>query len=459
MAIRKKEFTSYRNHLFDDTTDGFVQVFKLDNGKIITRYTEANGLNVVLEEVENDLDTFITPNTMYIPKRRVNNIRQFRALYIDIDNSEGDTLYKAYKVLELAEKGKIPKPSMIVDSGRGIHLYWRIKNAPYGALHTWQELEDFLYVSLKYLGADVKATDAARVLRLPGTTNSRNNTKCRVIYTDDKLEYSMYDLREKYLKTTKKQLEMLRAKKKPKKKVIVNTFFNSYSLHMARAEDIETLCELRNYDVKGYRNMIIHCYAYWRGLIVRDLEQLAKEVYDLNNAFKVPLSQSHIEAVLRCVPNAIDKFMDYEVAIKNELMEKPKKNDRNKKGYWYKNSTLIDRLDITENEQQYLRTIISTDEKYKRRRVSDNEYQKAKQKAKYRDENGLTKTEVKRRDQFILIARMELEGMSLKSIAKELRIDLSNMSKRMKKKFDKINYSEIKEEVKNGLYSDVKVAI
>ena len=34
---------------------------------------------------------------------------------------------------------------------------------------------------------------------------------------------------------------------------------------------------------------------------------------------------------------------------------------RDKGGYWYKNETLIERLDITLVEQKYLKTIISID--------------------------------------------------------------------------------------------------
>lgn len=39
-----------------------------------------------------------------------------------------------YMVYFLIYENKIPMPSMIVDSGRGVHLYWRIENAPYGVI-------------------------------------------------------------------------------------------------------------------------------------------------------------------------------------------------------------------------------------------------------------------------------------------------------------------------------------
>ncbi len=82
---------------------------------------------------------------------------------------------------------------------------------------------------------------------------------------NDKVTYSMYDLREEYLNWKLKDFKEVEVEnkinnKKVKSKVL--QFFTSYTLHMARAEDIVTLCRLRNYKVTGYRNMILYCYAY-----------------------------------------------------------------------------------------------------------------------------------------------------------------------------------------------------
>ena len=77
---------------------------------------------------------------------------------------------------------------------------------------------------------------------------------------------------------------------------------------MVRVEDIETLCKLRNYNLKGYRNMILHCYAYWKGIYIKNIEDLENEVIELNNSFIDPLKETEIRAVLRCIPKAIDKF-------------------------------------------------------------------------------------------------------------------------------------------------------
>ena len=376
-------------HLYDETTDGYIHIAKIDNREIKIYNTNREGIKKVVEEFDTNKDIYITPNTTFIPVRKSKNIRQFRALFIDLDTHKlgfhkSETVYMVW---EKYYEGKIPKPTMVIDSGRGVHLYWRIHNAPSQAICTWQELEDYLYYQLKGLGADKQATDCVRILRLPTTINSRSNTECKVEYIDNETEYSMYDLRVQYLnyKPKETQIEFHETKKKPSGKLISNKFFSSYSLHVARAEDIETLCRLRGYKMDGYRNMVLHCFAYWKGLVIRNDEYLREEVYSLNNAFTNPLIATEVDAILRCVPKAIDKFIEYEQGIISGEVKRVSKGMRDKGGYWYKNETLIERLDITRKEQIDMKTIISKEEKYDRNNKNRRD--------KRRDENGLTKSQ------------------------------------------------------------------
>ena len=405
---------SYCNHLYDKSTDGYIQIFSLENGRVGKVFNTNNkALRDVVEDIEGQLDFFITPNTFYKPYRQVNNIRQFRALFMDLDTGEDDKQFAAYKVFELSEEGLIPKPTMIVDSGRGIHVYWRIKNAPYQALNTWQELQDLFYTKLKPLGADIRATDGARILRLPNTINSRNNVECRVMWQNNEAEYSMYDLREEYLhEKYKKSIAKIN---KTDRKIVTNAFFNSYSLHITRAEDLETLVKLRNGNMNGNRNMALHCYAYWKGIYIRDIEKLTEIVEEFNNSFTKPLRDSEVRAVLRCIPKAIDKFLEYEQGIRCGLNKRVTKGMRDKGGYWYKNETLIERLDITEQEQRKLKTIIGTRVKYDRKNEKRN---KAR-----RNEEGLTPKQVELKELKIKVLELRDQGLSMQQIANKLNIN------------------------------------
>ena len=235
----------------------------------------------------------------------------------------------------------------------------------------------------------------------------------------------MYDLREQYLNySISKQLQFQEAKTvKKKTKVINNKFFNSYSLHMTRVEDIETLCKLRGYNMKGYRNMIIHCYAYWKGIYVRDIDELENEVIELNNAFIEPMKDTEIKAILRCIPKAIEKFLSYEQGLRNGEDKRVTKGMRDKGGYWYKNETLIERLNITPKEQRNLKTIIGTEEKYRR----NNERRTP------RNENGLTKKQQELADLKQQVLGLQEKGLSLRNISKNLNISLGKVQRVLKK--------------------------
>lgn len=407
MGLRK-----YNKQLFDKTTDGYIQILKIkENKKVEIENVRYEDLDKI-EKYKGQENIFITPNTMYMPVRRVENIRQLRALFQDIDCEKNglDKTEVIYLIWILYYQDKIPKPSLVIDSGRGLHIYWIIENAPYGALQTWQELQDNFYHKLKHLGADKRATDGARVLRLPNTINTRSKTECEVLYSEF-IEYSMYDLREKYLNYTSKSKQLkIQQTKNTDKKVIYNRFFNSYSLHMARSEDMETLCKLRKYDVKGYRNMIIHCYAYWKGIYIRDEFELESTVIELNNSFIEPLKENEIKSIVKSVGKAIDKFIEYEHGIRSGEDKRVTKGMRDKGGYWYKNETLIERLEITQSEQKHMKTIIGTDEKYKRKN----------EKRTPRNENGLTKKQQELKELKEQVKILKKQGFSNRAIAKEL---------------------------------------
>lgn len=410
---------NFCDHLYDESTDGYIQILKIENdnvnrGKSIKIYNKNNtNLRELVEVFHDNKDVSVSPNTMYLPRRSVENIRQFRALYQDIDcNKLGlEKTETVYIIWNMYIEGKIPKPTMVVDSGRGLHLYWRIKNAPYQALYAWQELQDYIYYQLKHIGADKQSTDSARVLRLPGTINSKNQIDCKVLLIDNTLEYSMYELMEKYPNTKPKN-------KKPRKinklcnKVISNRFFNSYSLHYTRAEDILKLCKLRNYNLTNHRNMVLHCYAYWMGIYIRDSQELENEVFKLNNLFTEPLKESEVKAILRCIPKAIEKFIAYEQGIRNGELKRVSKGMMDKGGYWYKNETLIERLGIAEKEQKHLKTIIDINEKYHRNNI--------RRRNKRRNDYGLTNKQQEIYDLRLQVVNLKNKGISIRNIAKQV---------------------------------------
>jgi DNA-binding CsgD family transcriptional regulator len=170
--------------------------------------------------------------------------------------------------------------------------------------------------------------------------------------------------------------------------------------------------------------MVIHCFAYWKGIYVRDSYELENLVMELNNAFTDPLKEIEVNAILRCIPKAIDKFIAYEQGRRSGECKRVSKGMRDKEGYWYKNDTLIERLEISKGEQKHLKTIIDTEEKYGRK----NE----KRRNSRRDEEGLTKREKEKSDRLKTIKNLKDKGLNQSQISKELGISRQAVSKLIK---------------------------
>lgn len=116
-------------------------------------------------------DVFVTVNE-FRHWRLIRNLKSLRACYVDVD---GFTDWEI--ALEAIREAKIPAPSFMVLSGRGIHFYWILEPLPAQALPVWQRVQDALVKALAPLGADYRAKDCTRLLRLAGTVNSRNGAE------------------------------------------------------------------------------------------------------------------------------------------------------------------------------------------------------------------------------------------------------------------------------------------
>ena len=334
---------------------------------------------------------YITLNTFFKPYRRLECIKELNALFIDLDYYK-TKFTKEQIIMNLEENyfnKTIPATNYILDSGRGLALIWLINKVPSKALPLWKAIEEYLYNKLKEFGADRQALDATRILRVPGSINSKSKTVVSII---DEYDY-IYDLR----KIQKEFLPELKPKEKKKgRSKKINYIYRERSLYYARIQDITKLCELREYDLKGHREIILFLYRYYLCSFTEDVQKALEDVLELNSMFIAPLKENE---VIRATRSAEKCYLD--------------KN----KEYKYKNDTLIELLEITEYEETKMSTIISKTE-YKRR---NNEYNKKKYQEKLKEEGKLSKKEeVKvRREK---IKDLLAEGLSQKEIYSLLKI-------------------------------------
>lgn len=135
------------------------------------------------------VDSYIAQNEFFRPNRRVVSCWRLTSHYIDLDTykvpeTQGlSAEHLVGRLLIACEDAGIPEPSVVVYSGRGLQAKWLLSTpVPSAALPRWQAVQDELCARLAHLGADERALDASRVLRLVGTTNSRSGHLVRVVH-------------------------------------------------------------------------------------------------------------------------------------------------------------------------------------------------------------------------------------------------------------------------------------
>ena len=117
--------------------------------------------------------------------RKQSNVELTKSLFIDIDCGEGKPFAdqrEGAKALKVFLKASALPPPMIVNSGRGLHVYWPLTVALAPA--DWQPLADALKECAKHHGFEIDAAvtaDSARVLRPVGTHNPKNGAEVALI--------------------------------------------------------------------------------------------------------------------------------------------------------------------------------------------------------------------------------------------------------------------------------------
>ena len=389
-ALRQEKYSELISYLdiLHSTSKGWITRAEINCGYKQWHYK----YNDLLGQDFNKENVFMSLNTFYSTFRRLEYLKELKAQFIDLDTYK--TGFTKEQILMNLEENyfnqSIPRPNFIVDSGRGLYLIWLLNSVPSKALPLWKAIEEYLYSLLKPFGADRQALDPTRVLRVPGSINSKSNTIVKVI---DQYDY-VYDLRE-IQKEFLPELEERKAKKKgrPSKTVFIH---RERSLYYARIQDIIKLCELREYDLKGNRELVLFLYRYYLCSFLEDTEKALQDVLELNREFIYPLMKTE---VIRATRSAEKVYLSKD------------------KDYKYKNETLIELLNITEFEETHMSTIISKRE-YKRR---NNEYNKNKYQEKLIAEGKVSEKDKisQRREKIKDLLR---EGLSQKEIYLSLNI-------------------------------------
>ena len=422
--------------LHGDTTS-FITVGQKD-GDIIGYHYHFKGVentyNAVLSLLENKKDTYISNASFYAPKRGIATLYRINSLFADLDcHKDGEVLNVDALMYYLDHEFfgiKVPHPTEVVFTGRGVQIFWVIEHAPRQALPLWTLVQNKILEELEEITefvpnveVDWACKDITRISRVPGSWHSGVNRQADSIRVNEN-RYSVDDIisgyfpsldfdRDKYTKAKKK------AVREPKNRVKTNAMteeeriLKKLTLLQARAEDFETLIKLRGGDCEGYRDHLLFYYI-WTVIDKRStVNDVERELDALNCLFKTPMSDSKITKKAK---HAYNKF-NAQSLKKAAPKQKYEWYDR----YVFKNETVIKKLNITLDEQRQLKTIISKESKNER----DND---RKKKAR-RNENGLTKKQQEKLDRYNTIQELKRLGYTQKAVSETLNISLPTVKR------------------------------
>lgn len=182
---------------------GFYCAVGIKNGHVTHRFyqTVDNLMDgaIAFDEVGQDayfaLATFATKEN-----RKAKNVECIKTLFLDLDCGEGKsyaTQHEAIKALqEFCRALKVPKPSIIVNSGFGVHTYWVLDRSY--TRDEWLPVADrFKSACLQmklHIDPAVPA-DAARILRVPTTHNYKGSPPITVeIFRSNDCSYKLQDI-------------------------------------------------------------------------------------------------------------------------------------------------------------------------------------------------------------------------------------------------------------------------
>jgi len=384
-------------------------------------------------------DVWITQNEFYRPNRRLVNLGRITVCFADLDYYKFKSSWTrpesvAAHILAHCARAGIPKPNLMIDSGRGLQIKWLLDPVPAAALPRWNAVQKAIGVAFRLSGSDARAQDASRVLRLVGTFNTRSDSVVRVVYADTALPYSFDTLADAFLPMTRQELADLRALRaetrlsqiwqlpvKPKISPAATGLrqLSVRQLWWDRLADIRSLKKLRGWDTvpEGHRDTFLWLSAVALSWVL-PLPWLHQELAELGREFAGSIPEAErLQALSSTLARA-------EHAARMETIEvNGQKIDPR---YRLSNNRLIELLGVTLDEQRYLKTIISQDEAKRRHAARERERRASLRVAA----GGMTRVgyleaaETKRQGARLLRA----QGLTLRQIAAELDMSLGSVA-------------------------------
>jgi hypothetical protein len=261
--------------------------------------------------------------------RQTEGLRYLNAAYVDIDvRDEGTDVERTVTtLLSMVQAGELPPLSLLVRSGRGVWLLWLLQDTTTGgppladdaAVRAYSDLERAIQRRLAHLGADSAATDAARVMRVPGSVHSGTGQRVTFHPQPDQAgrlpTYTLADLAAKFGVTPRVLRPISDVRPRPWEPRLPNGERRQpvkrggwANLFRSRARQLRTLWQMRGGYAEGCRNRAALLLADSLIRLCRPSTEVVQAIRELGAACHPPLLVKECEHAVRSAATGKYKF-------------------------------------------------------------------------------------------------------------------------------------------------------
>lgn len=413
----------------------------------------------------NEFNNYLSVSTFKSGRSRCEaNVKEVKRLYLDMDahdnpiNLDEAKLLSDYMMDNWFDECELPEPTYIIFSGRGVQVLFTLDGCT--NVTEWKPYQTALLKTCQTLLRDLKEhslseasivavehddlkidilKDASRVHRVPNTTNLKSNVPAKLLYANEDHVYTLNELNANYEAFSDENLVTEKKKKKNQKKTksepterdvdlsgidmdgkqaIDPHFFEIIEKTIKpRLSDLETLIQLRNEAGidGGYRNNLIAIAIPTLVSCGYKNDDVVKEAHRINSLFNKPLKNSEVNDWL----NSCLK--------KKEIVNADGKKGVSRVYYRFYTNTIIDKLQITKEEQDSMQVLCSEALKKKRSREKQKDVQNANRREVYKEKTADKRKAKEERNK--RIHELSADGMSARQIAKQLGVNVSTVSR------------------------------
>lgn len=344
-AVQLNFFNSAMNEMQRQFLDILYHDSKHRNGYFLNaqyRPTIRETWTANIDSLESDMDStdvYVAINSFHGKSRRSSNVHTINAIFFDLDfhepcsNNELDERINNTHdlILSAADRGVLPRPTMITKSGRGLGLFYvlekSIANTPntQKSIQFWKHVSNGLANMIEHVLTDAfyrsdqvyalleldwkVVADVSRVCRLPGTTNSKVHRICMLedVYevNGQPVYYNLSELAKFIPNPEKKDKPAVRSAGGN----VVD--FSAYKTSPMLYRRLEKLTRAQKIFMNKTGNRELLCFYYYNTAcqLYAPLEAQAM-LYEFNDNFSMPIEAYELDNIVRSVSSATDQNGD-----------------------------------------------------------------------------------------------------------------------------------------------------